>query len=87
MSFHRAAYHDGIKALLRVQSELTFRPNRLQVNVLALSLVSEVGLELDPRKEYFVKLVKSALLGKESMYNNFIRLKENHREKQRHHAK
>jgi hypothetical protein len=67
------AYREGIKTLLRIQSELKHRPNRLQVDVLAHSIVEEVGLDKDSRKEYFLKLAKSALLRKEPMYNNFKR--------------
>jgi len=68
---NRGAFREGIEALLRTQHDLSHRPNHLQVECLVRELIKESGLEYDPRKEYFRKLAKSALLGRESMYNNF----------------
>lgn len=76
MPENKRAFRDGMRMLAHTQSQLPFPPNNLQASVLVNFIIEESGLQYDSRKEYFFKLAKCALLGREPMYRNFINLKK-----------
>jgi hypothetical protein len=68
---HRESFSNGVKELLILQRKLKRPPERNKVRNLVHTLINESGLQHDPREEYFKLLATCALLGRESMYNNF----------------
>jgi hypothetical protein len=68
----RAAYRAGIESLLALQKKLK-RPLKTfpEIHKHVHSLVKHSGLRHTSRERYFTLLATSALLGRESMYNQF----------------
>lgn len=67
----RESYHNAKKALFQLQGELERPPERKVINKLVHSLVKDHDLRDDPRRHHFELFATCALMGLESMCNNY----------------
>ena len=74
----RNAFRLGLELISQTQKELRHPPERSKINKLVKSIVHDAGLEEDKRRRSFTLLATCALLGIESMHNNYAPRRRSH---------
>lgn len=74
----RNAFRIGLELISTRQKQLGRPPKRSKINGIVKDIVKEAGLHEDSRRQSFTLLATCAMLGVESMYNNYQSKRRSH---------